>query len=68
MNETDESKQKRKSGAAEILYDDEYVEITRTTGDEKYIPYTVPKSEVLSIRFSKDDVGKVVRVFKERES
>lgn len=48
---------------AEVLFDDEWEE--RKKRDT--IEYVVPESEVISIRFSKEDVGKRVRFFVEKK-
>ena len=48
---------------AEILFDDEWKEKMKIDDTE----YIVPDSEVISIRFSKEDVGKRVRFFIEKK-
>jgi len=63
MNDTNENKQKRKSGAVELLYEDEWKEILK--GKEKDKPYIVPKHGVISVRFPADYEGKQIRIFAE---
>jgi hypothetical protein len=66
MDDTNESKQKRRSGVAEILYNDEWEEVLRTRGKEKDQRYVVPENGgVIGIRFAPEDAGKVLRIFKE---
>ena len=48
---------------AEVLFDDEWEERKK----RDVIEYVVPESEVISIRFSKEDVGKMVRFFVEKK-
>jgi hypothetical protein len=67
MDNTDESKQKRKSGTVEHLYHDEWEEVLRTAGKNKEVPYIVPESLLIGIRFHEKDVGKNVRIFLEKK-
>jgi hypothetical protein len=67
MDSTDESKQKRRSGAAEIFYLDEWDEVLRTAGKDKDKPYVVTDSLLIGIRFREEDKGKQLRIFMEKD-
>jgi hypothetical protein len=43
-----------------------WIELRRTQGEDKGKPYTVSDSLQVNIRFSKEDVGKQLRVYIEK--
>lgn len=59
------------NGAAIILFFNKWIEILRVKGKDKDQPYIVPKTGVLTIRFSVKDnpeiIGKQVRIFMESD-
>ena len=66
MDTTEQNKQKRKSGTVEQLYHDEWEEVKRTKGEMKDQPYVVPDTGgIIHVRFSPDDAGKEIKIFKE---